>query len=202
MEEQNNINQMNNLVEKHTPIYIWIIMVVLIIALLVIGGLYFWQTNNDNMLRQGMQSQISSLKNDASQLQQKNSDLTNNLQQAEKTAHDNLSMANSHKSLVEYYEMMSSSTTPLVKDFVEKTPEQIGLKEIFKVKVACPPNPDGPCGSDLVIFSKEDLHPGNQEFYLASAGGAGYTYFGPFNDDLTRLMHEASLIDSLKENHN
>ncbi len=106
----------------------------------------------------------------------------------------------SQKSFVEYYETRFDSET-LGEDnsFLMKTPEELGFKEIAKTKIACPENPDGPCGGDLLILSKESLHSGDQEFYLEQAGGAGYTYFGPFTDDLERIVAESKLIEELKE---
>jgi len=104
------------------------------------------------------------------------------------------------KSLVEYYKTMGQYFTLGVnKSFVQKDPEELGFKEIIKVKIACPANPDGPCGGYLLILSKESLHSGTQEFYLSRAGGAGYSYFGPFTDDLERLVEESKTIDALEE---
>ena len=105
--------------------------------------------------------------------------------------------ATAEKSFVEYYQTKDQYFN---KGMVMKKPEELGLKEIAKVTVACPfENPDGPCGYDLLIFSKEAPHAGTQEFYLGSVGGAGYGYWGPFTDDLTRLVEESKAIDSLKE---
>ena len=104
------------------------------------------------------------------------------------------------KSLVEYYETrVDSETLGENNAFLMKSPEELGFKEIAKVKIACPENADGPCGGDLLILSQEPLHSGDQEFYFAQAGGAGYTYYGPFSDDLERLVEESKTIDSLKE---
>lgn len=104
------------------------------------------------------------------------------------------------KSLVEYYETrVNFSTLGENNSFLMKTPEELGFKEIAKVKIACPENADGPCGGDLLILSQESLHSGNQEFYFGHAGGAGYTYYGPFLDDLERLVEESKTIESLKE---
>ncbi|PIR55108.1 hypothetical protein COU74_02915 [Candidatus Peregrinibacteria bacterium CG10_big_fil_rev_8_21_14_0_10_36_19] len=104
------------------------------------------------------------------------------------------------KSLVEYYETrVDAETLGESNSFLMKTPDELGLKEIAKVKIACPENADGPCGGDLLILSQESLHSGNQEFYFAQAGGAGYTYYGPFSDDLKRLVEESKTIDLLKE---
>ena len=104
------------------------------------------------------------------------------------------------KSLVKYYETRVDSETLGEKNgFLMKTPEELGFKEIAKVKIACPENADGPCGGDLLILSQESLHSGDQKFYFAQEGGAGYTYYGPFSDDLKRLVEESKTIDSLKE---
>lgn len=106
----------------------------------------------------------------------------------------------SQKSLVEYYEEMGEYfTLGENKSFLQKTPEELGFKEMSKVKIACPPNPDGPCGGNLLIIAKESLRPGTQEFYFAIAGGAGYSYYGPFTDNLERLVDESKIIDALKE---
>lgn len=104
------------------------------------------------------------------------------------------------KSLVKYYETrVDVETLGENNSFLMKTPDELGFKEIAKVKITCPENADGPCGGDLLILSQESLHSGNQEFYFAQAGGAGYTYYGPFSDDLERLVEESKTFDSLKE---
>ena len=199
MNEQTNFTTVGN--KPHTPIYIWIILVILLFSVAGSGTLYFLQSMSTKETTKSMQTQIASLKNDVVKLEQEKVELNTSLQQAEKTVQDNLDITNSHKSLVGYYELLSSSTTPIVKDFVEKTPEEIGLKEVATIKTSCPPNPDGPCGFGLIILSKNVIQSGNQEFYLATPGGAGYTYYGPFTDDLQRLTHETTLINSLQENY-
>lgn len=99
------------------------------------------------------------------------------------------------KSLVAYYE----TRYQFLNNSMRKNPEELGFKEVAKVKVACPKNADGPCGFDLLILSKESVNSGIQEFYLAQAGGAGYSYYGPFSDDLKRIVDESKTIESLKE---
>jgi len=99
------------------------------------------------------------------------------------------------KSLVEYYETRDQH----LDGSMMKAPEELGFKELATVRVACPEDADGPCGFDLLILSKESLHSGQQEFYLAQAGGAGYSYYGPFTDDLERIVDESEKIESLKE---
>ncbi len=106
----------------------------------------------------------------------------------------------SQKSLVEYYKtQLDFHTSGEDNSFKRKSPEELGLKEITTVGVLCPENPDGPCGFDLIIVSKETLHSGIQEFYFAYMGGVGYNYFGPFTDDLERLVDESKYIEALKE---
>jgi len=101
------------------------------------------------------------------------------------------------KSLIEYYKTRDQ----FLNSGMMKNPEALGFKEVGKAKVACPENADGPCGFDLLILSKDTLHSGNQEFYLAQAGGAGYSYYGPFSDDLQRIVNESKTIESLKESY-
>lgn len=101
------------------------------------------------------------------------------------------------KSLVEYYKTRDQ----FLNGGMMKNPEILGFKEVAKVKIVCPENADGPCGGDLFILSKDALHSGSQEFYLAQAGGAGYSYYGPFSDDLQRIVNESKTIDSLKESY-
>ncbi|MBD3311433.1 MAG: hypothetical protein GF349_02980 [Candidatus Magasanikbacteria bacterium] len=106
----------------------------------------------------------------------------------------------SQKSLIDYYETRVDRETLGENDnFLMKTPDELGFKEIAKIKIECPENPDGPCGGNLLILSQKSLHSGIQEFYFAQAGGAGYTYYGPFFDDLERLVEESKSIESLTE---
>ncbi len=105
----------------------------------------------------------------------------------------------SEKSFTEYYETrFEHETLGANNEFLMKTPEELGFNELKSVKVTCPEEMDGPCGGDLLILSKEALKPGEQEFYFAQAGGAGYTYYGPFTDDLNRIIEESKTIDALK----
>lgn len=100
----------------------------------------------------------------------------------------------SDKSLVEYYKSRQDSSSSL-----KGKPSALGFQEVGKVKIACPKDADGPCGGDLLIVSKSAVQSGSQEFYLAQEGGAGYDYFGPFNDNLTRLVNESKTTDSILE---
>ncbi len=105
----------------------------------------------------------------------------------------------SQKSLIEYYKTrVNYETLGTNNSFLMKAPDELGLNEIASIKIACPENADGPCGGELLILSPELLHAGNQEFYLAQEGGAGYTYYGPFLDNLEKLVIESKVIDSLK----
>lgn len=106
-------------------------------------------------------------------------------------------VVNVQKSLVEYYKIRDQF---LNSDMID-SPETLGWQEIATVAVDCPVNADGPCGFDLLILSLEPLNEGQQEFYLAQAGGVRYSYYGPFFDDLTRLVNEANTIGSLKESY-
>jgi len=99
--------------------------------------------------------------------------------------------------LLEYYKTRRDSEIGY--NEMHEDPEELGLQEVARVEVACPENADGPCGFDLIILSKDSLHSGSQEFYLSEEGGAGYTYYGPFTDNLERIIEEANTIKSLNE---
>ena len=82
---------------------------------------------------------------------------------------------------------------------MKEKPVKYGLTQVANVKTECPINFDGPCGFDLLILSKEDIaEDGMQEFYLAMPGGAYYTYYGPFTDNLKMIVEESNQIESLK----
>ena len=103
----------------------------------------------------------------------------------------------SEKSFVEYY----TTRDQFLNNTLTKKPEELGFIEMAKVKIACPENADGPCGGDLLVLSKESARSDNQEFYLAQAGGTGYSYYGPFTDDLQRIINESKTIHSLNDSY-
>lgn len=80
---------------------------------------------------------------------------------------------------------------------MDKNPEALGFKELAQIEVTCPDSAGTPCGGDLLILSKDPIRSGNQEFYLAFTMGFGYEYYGPFTDDLQRIVNESKTIDSL-----
>lgn len=71
------------------------------------------------------------------------------------------------------------------------SPEQEGFNQIAEFPMECPGIPDGPCGLPISIVTAEPVKEGKQEFYLVEAGGALYTYFGPFMGDLGGLITDA-----------
>ncbi|MBT3864818.1 hypothetical protein HOE67_00550 [Candidatus Peregrinibacteria bacterium] len=72
-------------------------------------------------------------------------------------------------------------------------PADLGLGQISAIETECPEDADGPCGADILILSAEEFGPDVQEFYLAEEGGAGYSYYGPFTDDLSELIENATV---------
>jgi hypothetical protein len=98
------------------------------------------------------------------------------------------------KTFMDYY----TGRDQFLNNSMSKTPAELGLKEIAKIEIACPEDADGPCGGSLEVVSASVLGMGNQEFYLAEEGGAGYSYYGPFMDDLQRIVSESQSIKSLK----
>lgn len=54
----------------------------------------------------------------------------------------------------------------------------------------CTEDADGPCGQNLGVYAEEDVQEGNQEFYFGTTAGGPMGYYGPFNDDLRRLIFE------------
>jgi hypothetical protein len=106
------------------------------------------------------------------------------------------------KSLVEYFatrEQFINSGMPKDNKGMNKEPEVLGFKELATIEVICPDSAGTPCSGGLLILSKDLLHSGNQEFYLAFTMGTGYVYYGPFTDDLQRIVNESKSIDSLKK---
>jgi len=82
-----------------------------------------------------------------------------------------------------------------------KDPDALGFKELANLAVTCPDSLGTPCGGNLLILSKDSLHSGNQEFYLAFTMGTGYLYYGPFTDDLQRIVDESKAIKSLERSY-
>lgn len=115
--------------------------------------------------------------------------------QEKNVAQNQLSDVAVTKSLVDYYKMKDQFKN----DSMKEKPNKYGLTEVAKVKTACSINFDGPCGFDLLILSKQAIvEDGIQEFYLAMPGGAYYTYYGPFTDNLKTIVEESVEIESLK----
>ncbi|MDD2656479.1 MAG: hypothetical protein PHQ18_02840 [Patescibacteria group bacterium] len=81
MNEQTNFTTIGN--KPHTPIYIWIILVILLFSVAGSGTLYFLQSMSTKETTKSMQTQIASLKNDVAKLQQEKIDLDTNLQTTE-----------------------------------------------------------------------------------------------------------------------
>lgn len=81
MEEQTNFTTVEN--KPHTPIYIWIIFIILLFGVVGSGTLYFLQNISTKETTKNMQTQIASLKNDVVKLEQEKVELTNNLQTKE-----------------------------------------------------------------------------------------------------------------------
>ncbi|MDO8509603.1 MAG: PLD nuclease N-terminal domain-containing protein [bacterium] len=80
-----------------------------------------------------------------------------------------------------------------------KDPDALGFKKLVTIKMTCPDSAGTPCGFDLLIVSKDSVHPGNQEFYLARTMGFGYTYYGPFTDDLEKIVNDGRKMISFNE---
>jgi len=97
------------------------------------------------------------------------------------------------KTLSEYY----SSRNQFVDNSMKQNPEGLGFKEIARVTVACPKNLDKPCATDRLILAMDELHSGDQDFYLAQEGTAGYSYYGPFTDNLKHIIDESNTIAPL-----
>lgn len=81
---------------------------------------------------------------------------------------------------------------------IENNGEVEGLKEIARITVPCIENVIyTKCGFDIVIYAKEALHSGNQDYYFARETDDGY--FGPFNNDLEKLINEAKAVTSKED---
>ncbi len=94
----------------------------------------------------------------------------------------------------EYYKTSSLYFNELASE----SPKELGFKIITKINVGCHLNEDTPCGHYIFIISKDDLQPENQEFYLAQDKGHyygdGYAYFGPFYDNIERIVNESKEV--------
>lgn len=100
------------------------------------------------------------------------------------------------KSLGEYFatrEQFQNNGTTL-------SPFKLGFREFANIAVTCPDSLGTPCGGELFIVSKDPIiHSGNQEFYLVfSMMGSDYQYYGPFTDDLQRIVNESNTTKSLE----
>lgn len=94
-------------------------------------------------------------------------------------------------SFSEYYK-----TSSLYFDYPSnKTPEELGYNILNKINVGCKSNENDPCGHYIFIISKTEIQSENQEFYLAQDSGhyygEGYAYYGPFYDNLERILNES-----------
>lgn len=96
------------------------------------------------------------------------------------------------KSFVEIYKIKDT----YLDSTKNKSPESLGLEEVAQTKIACPEAADGPCGFDLMVVVDKQQ---DNNFYLVQSGGAMYSYYGPFNGNLEKIINEASLIDSVKD---
>lgn len=82
---------------------------------------------------------------------------------------------------------------------INKEPKALGFKEFATISVTCPDSAGTPCEGNLLILAKDSPHSGTQEFYLGFTMGTGYQYYGPFTDDLQRIISESKTIKSLKK---
>lgn len=66
------------------------------------------------------------------------------------------------------------------------------IDTIPDVITPCPKEPDGPCGFDLKIVATDEVNENGdpQTFYFVEQGEAGDQYFGPFKDNLSRIIKE------------
>lgn len=97
------------------------------------------------------------------------------------------------KSLEEYF---ATREGKFLNSGIGKSPSAMGWEELTNVAVSCPDILGTPCNGRLLIVSKDSLHLDNQ-FYLALTLGYGYKYYGPFTDDIRRLINESKAITSL-----
>lgn len=72
-----------------------------------------------------------------------------------------------------------------------KNPDELGFIELASTVVTCPDSAGTPCSGEVLILSKDALHSGDQEFYLAQTAGFGHIYYGPFTDNLQRIVDES-----------
>ncbi|HBU28073.1 TPA: hypothetical protein DEB00_03090 [Candidatus Uhrbacteria bacterium] len=79
-----------------------------------------------------------------------------------------------------------------------KNPNEYGFKELANVPVTCPDSMGTPCAGNLLVLS---LDYGAQEFYLGFTMGTGYTYYGPFTDDLQKIVDQAKATESLERTY-
>lgn len=101
------------------------------------------------------------------------------------------------KSLEEYFATRDQfQNSEMVKD-----PDELGFKKLANVAVTCPDSLGTPCAGNLFILSKNSLTSGTQEFYLGFTMGTGYSYYGPFTDDLKRIVDESNAIKSLERSY-
>ncbi len=98
------------------------------------------------------------------------------------------------KSLEEYF----ATRDQFLNSEMTKDPSELGFKELANVAVTCPDSLGTPCAGNLLVLSKDSIQSGNQEFYLAFTMGTGYKYYGPFTDDLQKIVDESKSIKSLE----
>lgn len=82
---------------------------------------------------------------------------------------------------------------------MNQDPKTLGFNVLASVQVTCPDSAATPCGGDVSVLSKNPVNSGNQEFYLVFTMGTGYTYYGPFTDDLQRIVTEAKATKFLSK---
>lgn len=63
----------------------------------------------------------------------------------------------------------------------------------------CEVDADGPCGGELSLYAPANwaATTADQIFYLAHPGGAGLDWFGPYKDDLQRIVAEAQFVKKI-----
>ena len=100
------------------------------------------------------------------------------------------------QSFVEYFDTREQFVNS---EMPKDSPEVLGLIELAVIEVTCSDSAGTPCEGNLLILSEDPIHSGEQEFYMAFTMGTGYVYYGPFLDDLQRILNESESIDSLKK---
>ncbi|EKD33355.1 MAG: hypothetical protein ACD_76C00044G0022 [uncultured bacterium] len=148
-----------------------VVLAIVITAIVVGGGVYYWQTKNSAVETVILPYNGSPGPSDPTPATQ--------------------------KSLEEYF----ATRDQFRNDGITKDPSELGLKELANIAVTCPDSAGTPCGGNLLILSKDSLHSGSQEFYLAFTMGTGYMYYGPFMDDLQRIVNESKTIKSLERSY-